>query len=411
MKKMKLFKQKSTILPDLKFKKIIKLDENQAPSRLFYNSKNIFNKDNENLKFNSKDYKNKEKNENDYMKTYCENKKRSASNKIMNDKEKSDNFLKELKEEVEILKNKLNDEKLKSEVLREIAEEEQRKHIMYKKKYQTIIFSKGELIDEIKNNSKIIQSYKEGKDELKNNKNIFKNLNICYSVRSISNNINNSDFNNCFTYSRQNYYSPNQTIQVNKNKMIKKYLLNKKIKIIHTRNNNEEIKELKSKNIEKDKLIEELKNQVAELEQKNIKILNKNKISENNIIKLKEEINMKKKELESLKLKFNEEKDINQKYMNQLRIIKNENEVLIIKLKYEKEQNEKLKIKLNINKNKKNYKNENNFKNSFENNTKKSLEMNELKDISNISSIENKQQIGQNEQEDMTLKEIFQNNY
>ena len=295
--------------------------------------------------------------------------------------------------------------------LREIAEEEQRKHIMYKKKYQTIIFSKGELIDEIKNNSKIIQSYKEGKDELKNNKNIFKNLNICYSVRSISNNINNSDFNNCFTYSRQNYYSPNQTIQINKNKMIKKYLLNKKIKIIHTRNNNEEIKDLKSKNIEKDKLIEELKNQVAELEQKNIKILNKNKISENNIIKLKEEINMKKKELESLKLKFNEEKDINQKYMNQLRIIKNENEVLITKLKYEKEQNEKLKIKLNINKNKNNYKNENNFKNSFENNTKRSLEINELKDISNISSIENKQQIGQNEQEDMTLKDIFQNNY
>ena len=86
------------------------------------------------------------------------------------------------------------------------------------------------------------------------------------------------------------------------------------------------------------------------------------------------------------------------------------NEKFINKLQYEKEQNKKLRQLLNINKNEKNLsKLDNNYENSLDKNTKKSLEINGLKDFSNISCIEQKQQNGQYETEDMTLNELFQN--
>ena len=126
--------------------------------------------------------------------------------------------------------------------------------------------------------------------------------------------------------------------------------------------------------------------------------------------KLKEENNFKDREIEAVKLKLSEELDINQKYINKFKEIKSLNEKFINKLQYEKEQNKKLRKILSLNKNEKNmFKEDNNYQKSLDENTKRSLEINGLKDISNISCIEKKQQNGQYETEDMTLKEIFQN--
>ena len=51
MKKMKLLKQNSSILPDLKFKKIIKFDENKKTTKVYYRPKIILFKENKNPEF------------------------------------------------------------------------------------------------------------------------------------------------------------------------------------------------------------------------------------------------------------------------------------------------------------------------------------------------------------------------
>ena len=147
---MKLFKQKSSILPDLKFKKFIQYDENQKTTRLCYKPKVLLIKDSKNSESSNNNDINKEKKELIYLRNDSGNKKRSNSNRLLNNNNNNiQKNINELKEEIESLKNQLNDEKLKSEVLKEIAEEEQKKHLLYKKKFQTIVLSRGELISYI----------------------------------------------------------------------------------------------------------------------------------------------------------------------------------------------------------------------------------------------------------------------
>ena len=123
MSLVKLLRQNSSILPDLQFKKIIKLNENKKTTRLYYRPKiKLFQERNIN------NILNKEKHEISNLEP--EINERTMSNKIIN---KESNKINDLKEEIQSLKNQLNDEKLKSEVLKEIAEEEQKKHILYKK--------------------------------------------------------------------------------------------------------------------------------------------------------------------------------------------------------------------------------------------------------------------------------------
>ena len=424
---MKLLKQKSTLLPDMQFKKIIGFEESQKTARLYFKPKIKFLKE-RNI---NNIFLKMEKNEIFNKGFVSEKNKRSWSNKIINkeiNNKKSYN-INDLKEEIKLLKNQLNDEKIKSEVLKQIAEEEQKKHILYKKKFRTIFSSKGALMDEVisqNNNSKITLSYVEEKDKYKNN-NIysFKNKNNYKSVKNLTNKINNSGFNSFILSPRKEHASPSQTIPVNnKIDIIKKVILNKKIKFTKDKKN-EEIIELKEKNSKKDKLIEELNKKIKEIKIHNIQLLNDKKIIEEDNIKLKDEIDFKNKEIETLKAKLNEELTTNQAYVKKFKEIKDINQKFLNKLEFEKEQNKKLRKLLSINFiNKKKeeiniLKNENennnclnksnNLENSLDKNTKRSLEINGMKDISNISCIERKQQIGQYELEDISLKEIFQN--
>jgi len=418
---MKLLREKSSRLPDLKFKNIIKLDENLKTSRLSYKTKIKIIKERQNLDADNKIFIYQDKNKS--------NKKNDINNKtISNEKNDNEKYnINELKGEIELLQNQLNEEKIKSEVLKQIAEEENKKHILYKKKFQTIILSNGELMDEIKtkNNNRITFSYIEDKNK-ENINNIYpiKYINNCNSVKNIKNRANNSDINSFLLTSRQFCNSPTQTIQVNKIDIIKDAILNKKIKLKKFKKENEENSELKEKNIQKDILIEKLTKKIQKLNEENLKLLNDNKKNIKENIRLKEEIDFKNKEIESIKIKLNEELDINQKNINKLKEIKDINEKFLNKLLLEREQNKKLKkIILNYNKKEDQIKieeeniilNENNNKrcknklgNSLDKNSIRSLEINGLKDISNISCIEIKQQMGQYEQEDITLKEIFQ---
>ena len=141
---MKLIRQKSSTLPELKFKNIIKYDENLKTTRLSFKTKIKLIKD-EQIFEDNKIFINQEKNKiSNHDLEYNNN-----QIMILNNEQ---NNMKELIEENEYLKNQLNDEKLKSEVLKQIAEEEQKKHILYKKKFQKIMLSNGDLIDEVKNN-------------------------------------------------------------------------------------------------------------------------------------------------------------------------------------------------------------------------------------------------------------------
>ena len=396
---MKLFKQKSSLLPNLKLKKITQCDESQKTTRLYYKPKILLIKDKENCE-NNNNIANKEKNEIIYLRNDPDLKKRSVSNKIYYDKAQKN--INELKEEIESLKNQLSEEKLKSEVLKEIAENEQKKHLLYKKKFQTIILSKGELIDEM-NNSKKTLSF--------NNKNNIYINNKMINCNSLKNAINNSNLdtsgiNICLSSPRSQCSSPSQTIYANN---IKKSFSSKKYKYINLKKIEEELVELKQKNSEKEKIIINLESQITQLKNENAKFLNSKKEFENEINKLREEINFKNKENEKISLKLNEEKKTNKEYIDKLKEIKRLKDKYIIKLQYEKEQNIILKKMLNENENKILNKNDkNNPEKSFDKNTKRSLEINGLKDISNISGIDNKINMEQNEQEDMTLKEIIQ---
>ena len=210
----------------------------------------------------------------------------------------------------------------------------------------------------------------------------------------------------CLSSPRQQCSSPSQTIYANN---IKKSFSSKKYKYINLKKIEEELVELKQKNSEKEKIIINLESQITQLKNENAKFLNSKKEFENEINKLREEINFKNKENEKLSLKLNEEKKTNKEYIDKLKEIKRLKDKYIIKLQYEKEQNIILKKMLNENENKILNKNDkNNPEKSFDKNTKRSLEINGLKDISNISGIDNKINMEQNEQEDMTLKEIIQ---
>ena len=322
---MKLFKQKSSLLPNLKLKKITQCDESQKTTRLYYKPKIILIKEKENCE-NNNNVVNKEKNEIIYLRNEPDLKKRSASNKINYDKGLKN--INELKEEIESLKSQLSDEKLKSEVLKEIAEDEQKKHLFYKKKFQTIVLSKGDLIDEMDNTKKT--------SSFNNKKNIYIN-NKMINSNSLKNAINNSNLdssgiNICLSSPRQQCFSPSQTIYANN---INKSLSNKKYKYINLKKIKEELVELKQNNSEKEKIIINLESQITQLKNDNEELLNSKKVFENEINKLREEINLKNKENEKLSLKLNEEKKANKEYIDKLKEIKKIKEKYVIKLQYE----------------------------------------------------------------------------
>ena len=426
MKMIKVINQKNTILPNLKLKNIIKKDESQKTARLYNKCpmKLIKHKTSE---LNDQIFLSQEKNEKFDTIINKENTNRHSSFKHAS---KEIENLNELSEQIDELKSQLNEEKLKSEVLREIAEEEKKKHYLYKQKFKNAILGNGHLIDDIKisnNNTKKSISYISDKMKTIDVQNYCNNLysikksNFCKSMKEINNknNMNSSNINSFSLSPKRELSTLVKTIQVNtKSDCIKNALLTKKLKIKNLQeydNELNEINELKEENIKKDKIIEKLKIKIEELKEENNKLYNGKKVIEEENSKLDEEIQFKNNEIEILKSKLNEELEINQKYVNKFKEIKDINEKIINELKVEKEQNKKLRKKLsNINEeNKKIEKIKNDDKkkeNSLDKKSKRSLEKNKMKDISNISGIEVNQQgqFDQEEQEDLTLKEIFQ---
>jgi hypothetical protein len=336
----------------------------------------------------------------------------------------------ELSQKINELKKKLKEEKLKSEVLREIAEEEKKKHHLYKQKFENAILGNGHLIDDIKNsnnNTKKTISYVSDKKKTidvqiyRIKLYSIKNSNYCKSMKDINikNNMKNSN-NNSFSLSpNKDLSTVVKPIQAStKSEFIKNALLTKKLKIKNLKKYNKEINEingLKEENNTKDKIIEKLKRKIEILKEENNKLYNEKKVIEEENSKLEEEIQFKNNEIEIIKSKLNEELDTNQKYVNKFKEIKDINEKIINDLQVEKEHNKKLRKKLSnkIEENKKieKIKNDNKKEENFlDKKSKRSLEKNEMKDISNISCIEVSQlgQLDQEEPEDLTLKEIFQ---
>ena len=427
---MKLLKQKSTLLPELKFKNVVKFDDKQNTCRFYHKSKiNLMKKEiNENN--DNKLIKEKNRISNDFQLN-----KRSMST---NNFERESKNIDKLKEEIEMLKFQLDEEKIKSEVLHEIAEEEKKKHNLYKQKFQKLIFSNGERLEEIKdnnnNNNKITLLHKTENSNI----NLIKNINICNSVRNYKYKNNNSELNNFLLSQRQDHNSPMNTLPIHrKKKLINKEIFNKKINFKNINKAEDEIIDLKEKNDNKDKLIEELTQIIKELKQENNKLLNDKKIIEQDNIKLKDEINFKNKKIEIINKKLNNEYNNNQNYINKLKEVKDINRKLINKLKNKKEQNKKLKIKLKMNKSiervqnikelkrihdrnedkyDSNVKIENNniflLNNSLGENSKPSIKFNALNnDFSKISSIEKNQQYDPFEQDDITLNDILLKNF
>ena len=425
MEMIKLLNQRSTFLPNLKLKNIIKIDENQKNAKLYNNSQMKLIK-HKTYDLTNQIFLSQEKNEKSDIIINKENTNKHSSLKP-SDKEIEN--INELSQQINELKSQLNKEKLKSEVLREIAEEEKKKHYLYKQKFKNAILGSGHLIDDIKNNnnSKKTISYVSDKKKLIdaqnycNNLYSIKNSKFCNSVKdnNIKNKMNNSNINSCSISPKKDPNNLVKTIQVNtKSEFIRNALLTTKIKIKNLKkydNELNEINELKEENITKDKIIEKLKRKIEKLKEENNKLYDDKKVIEEENLKLEEEILFKNNEIEIIKSKLNEELEVNQKYVNKFKEIKDINEKIINELQVEKEHNRKLRKKLS-NKNEENKKIEKikidskKEENTLDKKSKRSLEKNEMKDISNISCIEVSQQarLEQEEQEDLTLKEIFQ---
>ena len=415
----KLLNQRSTFLPNLKLKNIIKIDENQKNAILYNNCQMKLIK-HKTYDLTNQIFLSQEKNEKSDIIINKENTNKHSSLKPA-DKEIEN--INELSQQINELKSQLNKEKLKSEVLREIAEEEKKKHYLYKQKFKNAILGTGHLIDDIKisNNSKKTISYVSDKKKLidaqnyRNSLYSIKNSKFCNSVKdnNIKNNMNNSNINSCSISPKKEPNNMVKTIQVNtKSEFIRNALLTTKIKIKNLKKYDNEINELKEENITKDKIIEKLKRKIEKLKEENNKLYDDKKVIEEENLKLEEEIVFKNNEIEIIKSKLNEELEVNQKYVNKFKEIKDINEKIINELQVEKEHNRKLRKKLSnkIEENKKIEKikiDSIKEENTLDKKSKRSLEKNEMKDISNISCIEVSQQ-AQLEQEDLTLKEIFQ---
>ena len=426
MEMIKLLNQRSTFLPNLKLKNIIKKDENQKTARLYNNCpmKLIKHKTSD---LTDQIFLSQEKKEKSDIIVNKENTNKHSSFKHV-DKEIEN--LNELSEQIDELKSQLNEEKLKSEVLREIAEEEKKKHYLYKQKFKNAILGNGHFIDDIKisnNNTKKSISYVSDKKKSIDVQNYCNNLysikksKFCNSMKdnNINNNMNISNINSFSLSPKRELSALVKTIQVNtKSDFIKNALLTKKLKIKNLKKYDDElneINELKEENIKKDKIIEKLKRKIEDLKEENNKLYYDKKVIEEENLKLEEEIQFKNNEIEIIKAKLNDELDVNQKYVNKFKEIKDINEKMINELQVEKELNRKLRKKLN-DKNEENKKIEKikddskKEENSLDKKSKRSLEKNKMKDISDISCIEANQQVQmeQEEQEDLTLKEIFQ---
>ena len=353
---MKIFDRK-TILPEIKpISMIFKTSEKETNPGKLFSSKNL------NLvkKLKLSELNTQNFSSNEHMKESSDNfSNQQITCNIFG--QECNNFQK-FSEEIKSLKAQLSEEKLKSNVLREIAEGEKKKHMLYKKKFQYILKELNNKDDNLNNSDNNIIE----KNQLDDKFFLVSSLNFQTSHKTLKlKTINKKENSNALTPKKEE--SPHGNGKT------------KKIK------NDDENLKLRYK-------IEKLYSKINQLKLHNQNLINENKYLGDENKKLKDEIELKNKDLHKIKIKLSQEIEVNQNIMKKLIETKNLNELILKDFKIEKEKNKKLQEQIDKIKNEIEY-------------SKRSLKVSEMSNISNISEIESKQQY---EQEDLTLKEFVQ---
>ena len=327
-----------------------------------------------------------------------------------------------LKEKIESLQTQLSEEKTKFEVLKEIAEDEKKKHISYREKYQKVKNLNEEIIAKVKKRKKRNSKSKEKKKENNNNVDAIRQIATFNASNIICNNSGEIELSarNRIDSPQKNGIKENMKVIDELKEKIEK--LNKELNKIKEDNNNknsliqklyskiEEMQEAKKTlNYEKQKLAGENKNLTQEISENKAKISkistlydNEKKDNEKNVKKLKDALNKNDKLLKDIK----NLKDLNKKLTNQIyannqildSITARNNQILATKNNTNKKDNNKIIIEA---------KNVSQLDSDSFEITEKSLGINKMHDISDISSIQKKPQI---EQDDATLNELLNKN-
>ena len=313
-----------------------------------------------------------------------------------------------LSEEIELLRHELNEEKIKSEVLKVIAEDEKKKHLYYRGKLLKVKNINNELIDKMKK-AKINNKFNEYKDSRNNNSSNLEVIKetITFNLSNINNTINNNslDFNESLINKDlkeklktiNDLNSKIETLTKNLNK-ISEDNDNKSSLIRKLYQKIEELQENKNTlKSEKQRLGREIKRLNQEITEKNTKISNiinlledEKKSNEKNYKKIGELLSKK----EEVMKEFNDLKEQNKKYYIQLYGTNMKQRDSVTAKNNVKKEKEKIVIEA------KNITNKDNE--SFEM-SDKSLRINKMKDMSDISCITKKQQI----EDDVTLNELL----
>lgn len=330
-----------------------------------------------------------------------------SSKNVYDNEEKDQKDKKSITDELEILKNKLNEEKVKNDILKVIAEEEKKKHYLYRQRFQDLKKKNDELIEKIKNKKKKNSSrHKENNCKSSSNLEIIKET-LTFNIKN-GNSANNS-------IELTEVKSWKDKIKTIEDLNAKNEELTKELNKVNEENNNkgalikklykkiEELQEVKNTlNSQIQKLSREIKLLNQELKLKNSKIditknllIDEKKTNEQNYKKIAQLLNINEQLEKDYKILREQNKKIS-KQNNEIKI----NDVKRNSLKIKKKENEKIIIEA---------KNVNLSDDSFDI-SDRSLRINKMKDISDISAIpQNKQQM---DGDDVTLNElrIFEKN-
>ena len=328
-----------------------------------------------------------------------------------------------LKEKIESLENQLSEEKTKFEVLKEIAEDEKKKHILYREKYQKVKNLNYEIVAKVKKKKNKDKKNKELKKESNNNLEIIRQTATFNTSNVICNNSGELELS-----ARNKADSPTKKDVKENTKVIDE--LNEKIEKLNAELNkvNEDINN-------KNSLIKKLYEKIEEF-QETKKTLNFEKqklVGENK--KLSQEISEMKSKISKINTLYDNEKKEKEKNLKKLKDLSNKNDQLHKDIKNLKDLNKKLRNQIYANnqildtitaknnqilstKNTNNKKDDNKIiivaknvgqldTNSYEI-SERSLGINKMNDFSDISSIPKKPQI---EQDDVTtLNELLNKN-
>ena len=318
-------------------------------------------------------------------------------------------------EEIESLRYQLNEEKIKSEVLKVIAEDEKKKHLYYRAKFQKVKNINDELIDKMKK-TRSNNRCSESRDSKKHNNS--SNLEIIKETITFNlSNINNNTINH------------NTSLDFNESLVSKD--LKEKLKTINDLNSKietltKELNKTNEDNTSKSSLIKKLYKKVEELQENKNTLISENQRLSREIKRLNQEIAGKNTKITNINNLLEDEKKSNEQNYKKIAELLNKNEEIMKEFNDLKEQNKKLYIQVYgpnakqrdsitaknaVKKEKEKIvieaKNIINQDNESYEMSDKSLGINKMKDMSDISCIPKKQQ---QIEDDTTLNDLFSKN-